>query len=169
MSRVMSGDITVPYQWTPGDIYGRFLGGLKNKKVLGVKCSSCNKVYCPPQDVCPECYEDLLASGLTEVKDEGVITAFTVVEHQQFPPPPSNEYLDKRISPAKTKEFPLLWAPDVPYAIISVKLEGSDACLLHIAKAPDLDKLSVGKKVKAVWKENTEGYILDIERFEVLN
>lgn len=169
MGRVMQGDIAVPYQWTPGNIYGRFLGGLKNKKILGIKCSTCNKVYCPPQDVCPTCYEDFNPDNFVEVSDEGEITAFTVIMHKEFPEKPSNEYLDKRIEPAKTKDFPLVWQPDTPYAIISVKLKGSDTDMLHIAKEGTLNKLAIGKKVKAVWKENPEGYILDIDRFEIVD
>lgn len=169
MGRVMQGDITVPYQWTPGDIYGRFLGGLKNKKILGIKCDSCKKVYCPPQDVCPVCYEDFKIDNFVEVGEEGEISSFTVVFRQEFPKKPSNEYLDTRISPAKTKEFPLLWQPETPYAIISVRLKGADTDFFHIAKGATIDKLAVGKKVKAVWKENTEGYILDIDRFEVIS
>jgi uncharacterized OB-fold protein len=168
MGRVLEWDITVPFRWTCGEIYGSFLGGLKNKKILGIKCKSCKKVYVPPQEICPECYEDWTKEDMVEVKDEGVVLSFTKIYQNFFGEKPSEEYLTKRIEPANYKDYPLLWMPEVPYAIVIVKLDGADTGFLHIVKKDEMEKLEIGKKVAAIWREERTGEILDIDSFKVI-
>ncbi len=169
MSRVLEWDITVPYKWTTGPVIGKFLGGLKEHTILGGKCPSCKKVFVPPQDVCPDCYVDLGEGDLVEVKNEGKVISFTKVEQNFFGEKPSEEYLNSRISPADVSEHPLLWPPEVPYAMVMVQFSGADTAMVHLVKGKDMDKLSVGSQVKAVFKEETIGHILDIESFEVIS
>lgn len=168
MSRVLNWDITVPFRWTTGEIYGSFLGGLKNKKIYGVKCKTCQKVYVPPQEVCPSCYEDFTKENFVEVKDEGVILSFTKIYENFFGEKPSEEYLTKRIEPANYKEYPLLWPPEVPYAIVIVKLDGADTGFLHIVKKDEMEKLEIGRRVVACWKDERKGEIFDIECFKII-
>jgi uncharacterized OB-fold protein len=88
--------------------------------------------------------EDFEAEKLVPVSDQGALMGFTRVETS------------------------LLWRPcDPPYAIVSVKLDGADTELLHLAKH-GLEKLRAGARVKAVWKEKREGRITDIEEFVVV-
>lgn len=35
-----------------------FYGFLKEGKIMGLRCSSCGVVQCPPQGICPECGND---------------------------------------------------------------------------------------------------------------
>lgn len=167
--RVWSGNITVPYRWTPGPIYGRFLGALKDNKIQGVKCSGCFRVYVPPSDLCPVCFSDFSEDDLIEVEDEGIVTSYTIIETDYWPPKPSEEVIRKAIAPTKLEEYPLLWRPDIPYALVAVKLKGADTNFLHIATGEDLKKLKVGAKVKAVWREDKQGDLFDLERFEVID
>lgn len=168
MSRVLNWDITVPYRWTCGPIYGRFLGGLKEKQLLGVKCSSCERIYCPPQEVCPSCYEDFKLENFIPLGDEGEVLSFTVIERNIFGPKPDEAYINSRIKPASLENHPLLWPPEVPYAMVLIKIDGADSALLHLVKGQEMDRLAIGSRVKAVWKEEREGYLFDLERFVVI-
>ncbi len=167
MGKVLSWDITVPYRWTCGEIYGGFLGALKNKKILGIKCRSCEKVYVPPQEVCPACYEDLRIDDFVDVGNEGIVVGFTKVLKNFFGEKPNEEYLIKRIAPANYKEHPLFWFPEVPYAIIMIKLDVADSNFLHIMKSEQMEKLKIGVRVVASWKEQPEGDIFDLEFFKI--
>ncbi|MEW6200376.1 MAG: OB-fold domain-containing protein [bacterium] len=150
--RVLEGDITVPYQWTPGKIYGRFLGGLKNKKILGCKCKKCKKVFVPPTDLCPVCLYDFDDADFKEVSDEGTVNSFTVVEI------PLIRFVEYAIN-----------RPDPPYAIISIKLDGADTDLLHLVKGDEnLKRLKVGARAKAAWRDDTHGLLLDIDGFNIV-
>ncbi len=169
MSRILDWDITVPYRWTTGPILGKFLGGLKEHKIFGVKCSSCQKTYVPPQDVCPACTYDFTDDDFVEVKNEGEVIAFTLVKQNFFGERPSDEYLNQRIKPAEVEEHPLLWPPDVPYAIALVKLDGADTALAHLVKGKDMDSLKTGSRVKTVFKGETTGHIMDIDCFEIIS
>ena len=51
--------------------------GLANGKLMGVTCSSCNKILFPPAGVCRECGQTDLAP--VELKGEGTIRTFTVI------------------------------------------------------------------------------------------
>lgn len=168
MSRVLDWDITVPYRWTTGPVFGLFLGGLKEKKIFGAKCSSCSKVYVPPQDTCPACLEDFTEDSFVEVKPEGEVISFTKIVNNFFGERPTDDYLNTRIRPVDVEEHPLLWPPDVPYAVALIKLDGADTSLAHLVKGSDMDKLKVGTKVKAVWEDERIGHILDIERFQII-
>ncbi len=56
---VYKSRINVPYNWWAGDTAGKFFLSLKNeKKIIGKKCSKCNKVYVPPKKVCPSCFTE---------------------------------------------------------------------------------------------------------------
>ncbi len=169
MSRILDWDITVPYKWTTGSVIGKFLGGLKEHNILGAKCPACKKVFVPPQDLCPDCYVDLGEDDFVDVKNEGKVISFTKVEQDFFGKKPSEEYLNSRISPASVDEHPLLWPPEVPYAIVMVQLTGADTAMVHLVKGKDMDKLAVGGQVKAVFKDETIGHIMDIECFEVIS
>ncbi len=169
MYRVMKGDITVPYQWTTGPIYGKFLSGLTQEEIWGLKCPDCNKVYVPPQEVCPKCYRDMAEDQFVSVSQEGTVVSYTKVERHFFGEKPSDEFLAQRIQPADYSEHPLLFPPDPPYAMALIQLDGTDSCLLHLVKEEDMDKLQAGGRVKAEWKEGEkEGYILDLESFKVI-
>ncbi|HOB87209.1 MAG TPA: zinc ribbon domain-containing protein [Bacillota bacterium] len=168
MSRVLDWDITVPFRWTCGPVYGRFLGGLKEKQLLGFECPRCQEVYCPPQDICPRCGGDFDPEQCRPLGEEGDLVSFTVVEANLFGPRPDDEYLRRRIHPADLGEHPLLWPPDPPYAIVMVRLDGAANNFLHLARGEDLSRLQVGCRMRAVWKEEREGFLLDLDRFTVL-
>lgn len=166
--RVMEGNISVPYRWTPGEIYGRFLGGLKEKKIVGFRCRQCNRVYVPPTDLCPACFAMFRPEDEMELPDSGEVMSFTVIRKNLWPPLPDPRVIEHAIAPTKLEDHPLLWPPDPPYALVAVRIPGADTDFIHMVKGEEnLTRLNVGATVKAVWKEEREGYLLDLEYFEV--
>jgi hypothetical protein len=62
--------------------------------------------------------------------------------------------------------------PTPPYAIALIKLDGADTAMAHLLGEVDLSdaqaigrKIKVGMRVRASFKENRNGSILDIEYF----
>lgn len=167
--RVLEGNISVPYRWTPGEVYGRFLGGLKEKKVIGFRCGECQKVFVPPTDLCPACFYSFKPDDAVELPDSGQVASFTVIRKNLWPPPPDPQVVAKAIAPTTLEEHPLLLPPETPYALVAVRLPGADTDFVHMVKGEsNLTRLEIGARVKAVWKEDREGYLLDLDHFEVV-
>ena len=78
-----------------------------------------------------------------KVSNEGVIEAFTIVRYSHV------------VQPVKA-----------PFAYVLVKLDGADVGFLHVM-TKDLDKLKKGQRVKAKFKAERTGSILDIDSFEL--
>ena len=54
---VAEGRITMPYRYFAGSIGTKFFRGLKEeKKIMGLKCPDCQKVYIPPRPTCGSCF-----------------------------------------------------------------------------------------------------------------
>jgi len=139
----LKGQISVPYTWWAGETASRFLVSLRDhKKFLGTRCKECGTVYVPPRKNCGRCFVD--TDEWVEVSDEGVIEAYTIVHYAQPLQP---------IQP--------------PFAYVLIKLDGADVGFLHIIKK-DLDKLRNGLRVKAKFKTERTGHILDIDSFELI-
>lgn len=139
----LKGQIAVPYTWWVGETGSRFMIALRDdKKILGSRCGSCKKVYVPPRKTCGRCFVDM--EEWVEVSDEGVIQAHTIV-HYANP-----------VQPA---------AP--PFAYVLVRLDGTDVDFLHVVK-DGLDRIRNGARVKAIFKTERTGTILDIDSFQLL-
>ena len=137
------GQIAVPYTWWVGEVGSRFLMALRDEqKILGNRCKSCNRVYVPPRKNCGRCFADI--EDWVELGNEGVVIAHTVVRHAFKPQP---------VAP--------------PFAYALIKLDGADVAFLHII-TDNLDSLKNGLRVRARFREERTGHILDIESFEIV-
>ncbi|NQU07233.1 MAG: Zn-ribbon domain-containing OB-fold protein [Candidatus Abyssubacteria bacterium] len=142
---VHKGRIKVPYTWYVGEYASRFYVELRdNKKIWGTKCSTCETVLVPPRNHCAKCFVPV--TEWVEVKDTGVLQTWTVV-HYETP----------AIQPLKP-----------PYAYGIIKLDGADSGFVHMIADTDLGKLKAGMKVKAVFKDERRGDLLDIKYFKPL-
>jgi uncharacterized OB-fold protein len=139
----LKGQISIPYTWWVGEIGSRFLIGLRDEnKFLGNRCKSCSTVYVPPRKNCGRCFKDI--DEWVELGSEGVITAHTIVRFQ-YPLHPIQG----------------------PFAYAVIKLDGADVGLVHIIKGK-LDKLRNGVRVKALFKKDCTGHILDVDSFQII-
>lgn len=134
-----------PYKHSTGSTIGRFLAGLKEQKKIWGQRVSGQGVVVPPLG-----YSEVDGSEggeWVEVQPTGVVTAvarvFQPIDH--------------------------LHPSDRPFAFVLVKLDGADTALPHIVRT-DLDKLVVGSRVEAVWKDDDArvGSIRDIDSFCVV-
>jgi len=140
----LKGQIALPYTWWVGETGSRFLISLRDEeKILGNRCSRCNRVYVPPRKNCGRCFEEI--SDWVELSTEGVVTAHTVV---------------RAAGPLQPAE--------PPFAYVLVRLDGADVDFLHIVKN-DLERLENGVRVRARFRKERTGHILDIEAFELID
>jgi len=62
------------YSWTAGQAISRFLNGLKEGKIYGVKCNKCRRIMVPPRTFCELCYKPI--DEWVELKDTGTVLTF---------------------------------------------------------------------------------------------
>lgn len=141
----MKGQISVPYTWSVGEVGSRFLTALRDQcQILGNRCKNCNTVYVPPRKNCGKCFLDIDSDSWVVVKDEGIVTAYSVVRY------------DHPVHPFKA-----------PFAYAMIALDGADVGFMHIIK-DNIEKIKNGARVKARFKERRNGNIMDIDSFTVL-
>lgn len=131
-----------PYTRTVGPVVGRFLAGLRERKIEGLRTSA-GQVVVPPTGYDPQTSEGL--ESWVAVAEEGVVTTWTwvetVTEGQPLPP---------------------------PFAWALIRLGGADTALLHAVDASCASAMKTGMRVKVRWAKETVGHIRDIECFEPL-
>jgi hypothetical protein len=74
---VLTEQITLTYDYALGEVAGRFMDGLKNRKILATRCSKSAMVYLPPRAFCERSFEK--CDSWVEAGQEGVIEASTIV------------------------------------------------------------------------------------------
>lgn len=131
----------VPYNYSAGPVTSRFLTALRDeRKILGIRCIRCGKVYVPPRGTCRKCFCEL--SEWVGLSGSGVIETFTAVGY----PEPTQ---------------PL----DTPYILAVIKLDGADTGFTHLVGEVSEDDIKIGMRVKPVFQEKRKGHILDIKYF----
>ncbi len=139
---VVPGKLVVPYRYFVGRLASKALIALRDdKKVMGVRCPTCNLTYMPPRSTCGRCFSKL--EELVEVGDKGTVLTYTVVYHKE---------------PVHPMEPPFVYG--------LIKLDGADTALPHFIGEVEPEKVSIGMKVQAVFKDKREGNILDIKYFK---
>ena len=132
------------YNWDAGVAMGKFLKGLKQGKILGVRCSHCQRVVTPPRVFCEECFAPI--SEWVELADTGVIDSFSIC------------YVRWDASRIEKPELPAI-----------ILLDGAErAGFMHLLGEVEPKEIKIGMRVQAVWKpeEERSGSILDIKYFK---
>lgn len=134
--------ISFMYKNRVGKYLQNYLNGLKEKKILGSKCSGCGRVVVPPRSACGRCYG--VMDELVELPQEGKLVNWTVayvkVEGGDF----------KKVD---------------PYIIGMIQFDGCDSLLSARVLDVEPEKVKVGMKVKALWKDETGGDYSDLVGF----
>jgi uncharacterized OB-fold protein len=131
-----------PYRRSVGPIIGAFLAGMAERRIVGVRTAA-GRVLVPPLEYDPDTGEE--TGELVEVSDTGVVERCAWI----YEP---------------LRDHPL----DRPFAWALIRLDGADTAMLHAVDAGSSDAVAPGTKVRARWKDETEGKITDIECFEVV-
>ncbi len=131
----------IRYRFTAGQAISKFLKGLKEGKILGVKCNKCGRVMVPPREFCEVCFKPI--NEWVELKDTGVVETFSI------------SYIGPDAEPLEEPEI---------VAVIAIDGASPHMGILHKLGEVKPEDVYIGMKVKAVWKpeEEREGAITDI-------
>ncbi|MGV7928320.1 MAG: Zn-ribbon domain-containing OB-fold protein [Spirochaetota bacterium] len=144
---IESGEAAQPFDYAVGMHGSKFFTELRdNKKLVGVRCPKCGKVYIPPRGVCGPCFEEM--NDFIEVGPGGVIGTYTILRFAF-------------IDPETGQQKP------VPYGYGFIKLDGADTLFQHYIDIVDEKKIKVGARVEAVFADERKGTIRDILYFRV--
>lgn len=146
--RVLKAEVLVPYEVAIGRTWSKFYDALKNEKILGTKCGKCRRVFVPPRTFCPRCFQEM--EEWVEVGQEGVVETWVLV---------NMPFYGQRL--------------EIPFVSAQIRLDGSDTGFMHRIAGFNLsdiavvrEKVKLGSRVSAVWSEEKEGCILDIDHFQ---
>jgi len=132
--------VNLSFKYAAGEAASRFLIALRDeKKILGARCPSCQRVLVPARSFCPRCFVE--TSGWIEVGPAGTVIAFAPLS-----PLPLGEGLGVRV------------------AFALIHLDGADTALAHFIG--EVDSPRIGLRVIAVFAESRRGHILDIAYFK---
>jgi len=129
-----------PYRRSVGPVLGRFFGALREGRIEGVRTRD-GRVLVPPAECDPETGAPV--EDFVEVGPAGVVTAWAWV-----PEPRAKHPLDR------------------PFAFALVRLDGADTALLHAVDAGSESRMRTGLRVRARFRPERRGEILDIACFE---
>ena len=130
------------FSYTAGTIRSKFLTEIRdNRKIVGTRCHGCDMVWVPARSTCIKCFAGL--KDFVEVSDTGVITSYSVVNHTE------SFYPDKS-----------------PFVFGIIQLDGADTGLVHLIGEVDPGDIKIGMRVKAVFKDDRIGSIMDIKHFK---
>ncbi len=121
-----------------------FLEKLKQKKLVGLQCSSCNRIYFPPRQVCGKCL--VKPDRWVDLRETGKVASYTVT------------YL-KDPETGKVIERP----------IVCAQLDGADTSY-PTQLNPDIEfkDTYIGMPIKIHWAEDIQGGLMDIEYFDAI-
>jgi uncharacterized OB-fold protein len=146
---IESGDITQPFNYAVGLHGSKFFQELRDKKrIVGIRCPKCQKVYVPPRRVCGPCFREM--EEFVEVGPQGEIGTFTILRYAF-------------IDPETGQQKP------VPYGYGFIKFDGADTLFQHFIDLEAESKLKIGARVEPVFSKQRKGTIRDIEHFRVID
>jgi hypothetical protein len=124
-------NVHLPYHYVAGDYRAAYLRALKDKRILGSKCSKTGKVFVPPIVNSPASMAP--CDELVEVADRGTVTTFCVVN------------------------IPVIGRTlEIPYMAASVALDGADISIFALIQEFNAADARMGMRVEAVWKPDGE-------------
>jgi hypothetical protein len=146
---IESGDAAQPFKYAVGMHGSKFFKETRdNKRITGVKCPKCGKVYVPPRGVCGKCFVEM--NEWVEVGPLGVIGTFTILRFAFIDPETGHQ-------------------KPVPYGYGFIKLDGADTLLQHYINIEDESKVKIGARVEPIFAKERKGNTKDIEYFRVID
>jgi len=129
--KYVEANVRLPYHYVAGDYRAAYLRALKDKRILGSKCSVSGKVFVPPITNAPHTLAP--CDELVDVADRGVVTTFCIVN------------------------IPVIGrAVELPYVAASVALDGADISVFGMVQECAAADVRMGMRVEAVWKPDGE-------------
>jgi hypothetical protein len=141
-SMVIEDSWTARYAYPVGQVAGKFMEGLKQKKILATRCSKSGMTYLPPRAYCERSFER--CDGWVEASLEGVLEVATIVSAG------------------------FEGSPKPPYAVAYVRLDGVDTAIAGYVRGLDLSdleaamqRLRAGTRVRVEFIDEPKGRVTD--------
>jgi hypothetical protein len=129
--KLIETEVNLPYHYVAGDYRAAYLRALKDKRILGSKCSTTGKVFVPPIVNSPASMAP--CDQLVQVADRGTVTTFCIVN------------------------IPVIGRTlEIPYVAASVALDGADISIFALLQECRAETARMGMRVEAVWKPDGE-------------
>jgi uncharacterized OB-fold protein len=139
---VLTERVTLTYEYALGEVAGRFMEGLKSRRILATRCSKSGMVYLPPRAFCERSFEK--CDSWVDAALAGVIEASTIV----------------------VRGFEGSRPP--PIAVAFVRLDGIDSAIVNYVEGIDLSDINAamqairpGTRVKVQFIPEPQGRITD--------
>lgn len=133
-------EIAFPFERTVGPLIGTFLGGLRDRRLFGVRTSR-GTVLCPPPEFDPITGEPL--GELVELEPAGAVATWTWVAAR----------------PGDPIDHDFAWA--------LVAIDGTEGSFFHaVDVGGDPARLRPGLRVRARWADEPTGHLRDLVCFE---
>ncbi len=129
--KYVDAEIHLPYHYVAGDQKARYMRALKDKRILGSRCSKTGKVFIPPLVNSPESFAP--CDEIVELPARGVVTTFCIV---------NIPVIGRNI--------------ELPYVAASVALDGADISMYALVQECKPADVRMGMRVEAVWKPDGE-------------
>lgn len=130
-----------PYRWSAGKYLSKLYREMRDsKKLVTNRCPKCKELLWPPQMVCGRC-KVRAGDDWVELSDKGTVAGYTYLVYPLWDP-----HAGKRVG------------EDHPYATI---LLDDGMYMVSRLEEQDKEKLKVGMRVQAVWREEGRGRGLD--------
>jgi uncharacterized protein len=142
VNEVLSSAYVLEYTYTRsvGPVIGRFLAGLRDGRITGVRTAS-GRVLVPPTEYDPE--TGARCDELVSVASHGVVKTWAWLSESR---------------PRAPLPHPFAWA--------LIQLDGADTAMLHAVDAGSPERMRTGLRVRVRWAAVRSGRIEDIACFE---
>lgn len=123
--------INLKYSFAAGAATSKFLREIQNGKIVGQRSAVTGLVSVPPRGACPISGTPMVEE--VALPETGTVISFTIV------------YIPIPNAPVKP-----------PFIVANIVLDNSDQTFIHLVSECDNEKLQIGERVKAVWKDKSE-------------
>ncbi len=143
--------ITASSRYYAGKVGSRFFIALRDeKKILGIRCRTCNRVYFPPRNTCGRCFSQLSEDDMLEIGLNGTLETFTRIDYE--------------VVSVLARDHESNQPAPVFYGII--KLDGADTGMAHLIGEVEFKNLKIGMRMQPVFADSPEANILAIRYFK---
>lgn len=138
------------YHWKMERILDRYLEGLRERKLMGLRCANCGAIYVPPTNICVRCHSALRLDrdeDWMRVSELGTVITYSV------------SYTG--VTPGGLKDL----SPEERRIFVLVQPDGVDTHMLAELRDSSEEQVRVGMRVQLAWAEETKGVLADIAGF----
>ena len=121
-----------------------FLKKLKDKKLIGNRCSGCNRIFFPPRLVCGQCL--VKPDRWVDIRETANVATYAIA------------YL-KNPDTSEVEEKPM----------VLVQHDGANTCCIaQMAPNVNVKDMYINMPLKVHWKDERTGGLMDIEYYDVI-